>query len=165
MRKWLYLSPRAKIEKTKGTLFSSTFKVWKNKVPLVFQVFDHGLSYDHSQNLQVFPFDVAYWKRTTLKEALPKFFIMGWATESPIEDRVKDCFVSSMKGYVPSKAVLHWRFLQMKFVFNRSYFSRSFSIKDHPGPKFSWMFLLFSCNLLMSYCKKVRSAPSLRVDN
>ena len=26
-RKWLYLSPRAKIEKTKGTLFSSTFKV------------------------------------------------------------------------------------------------------------------------------------------
>ena len=27
LKTWLYLSPRAKIEKTKGTLFSSTFKV------------------------------------------------------------------------------------------------------------------------------------------
>ena len=35
MRKWPNLSPWAKIDKTKGTLFSSTFKVWANKVPLV----------------------------------------------------------------------------------------------------------------------------------
>ena len=35
-RKWLYLSPWAKIEKNKDTLFSSTFKVWENKEPLVF---------------------------------------------------------------------------------------------------------------------------------
>ena len=35
-RKWLYLSPWAKIEKTKGTLFSETLKVEGNKVPLIF---------------------------------------------------------------------------------------------------------------------------------
>ena len=67
----LYLSPEAKIEKTKGTLFSSTFKVWESKVPLVFYSFDYGQSYGHSMNLQIFPVDVAYRKMTTLKEALP----------------------------------------------------------------------------------------------
>ena len=40
-------------------------------MPLIFEIFDHGLSYCQSQNLQVFPFDVAYYKRTTLEEALP----------------------------------------------------------------------------------------------
>ena len=50
MRKWLYLSPRAKIEKTKGTLFSSTFKIWENKVPLVFKIFAQGLRYSHFLN-------------------------------------------------------------------------------------------------------------------
>ena len=61
-RKWLYLSPWAKIEKTKGTLFSETLKVEGNKVPLIFLIFAQGLRYDHSVNLQVFPFDVPYWK-------------------------------------------------------------------------------------------------------
>ena len=45
MRKWLYLSPRAKIEKTKGTLFSGTLKVEGNKVPLVFAILAQGLRY------------------------------------------------------------------------------------------------------------------------
>ena len=38
IRKRLYLSPRAKIVKTKGTLFPSIFKVRKSKVPLVFSI-------------------------------------------------------------------------------------------------------------------------------
>ena len=45
MRKWLYLSPRAKIEKTKGTLFSQTLKVEGNKVHLVFANLAQGLRY------------------------------------------------------------------------------------------------------------------------
>ena len=36
IRKWLYLSPRVKIEKTKGPLLSQTLKVEENKVSLVF---------------------------------------------------------------------------------------------------------------------------------
>ena len=32
-RKWLYLSPRVKIEKTKRPLLSQTLKVEENKVP------------------------------------------------------------------------------------------------------------------------------------
>ena len=32
MRKWLYLSPRAKIEKSRGSLISQTLKVEENKV-------------------------------------------------------------------------------------------------------------------------------------
>ena len=47
MRKWLYLSPRAKILKTKGTLFSQTLKFEENKVPLVFSIFALGLRYSH----------------------------------------------------------------------------------------------------------------------
>ena len=35
-RKWLYLSPRVKIEKTKGPLLSQTLKVEENRVSLVF---------------------------------------------------------------------------------------------------------------------------------
>ena len=42
-RKWLYLSPRVKIEKTKGPLLSQTLKVEENKVPLVFLIFAQGL--------------------------------------------------------------------------------------------------------------------------
>ena len=61
-RKWLYLSPWAKIEKTEGTLFSQTLKVEGNKVPLIFLIFAQGLRYDHFVNLQVFSFDVPYWK-------------------------------------------------------------------------------------------------------
>ena len=61
-RKWLYLSPWAKIEKTKGTLFSETLKVEGNKVPLIFLIFAQGLRYDHSVNMQVFSFAVPYWK-------------------------------------------------------------------------------------------------------
>ena len=45
MNKWLYLSPWAKIEKTKGTLLSLTLKVGGNKVPLVFTIFAQGLRY------------------------------------------------------------------------------------------------------------------------
>ena len=37
IRKWLYLSPWAKILKTRGTLFSQILKVEENKVPLFFQ--------------------------------------------------------------------------------------------------------------------------------
>ena len=47
MRKWLYLSPRAKIKKTKGTLFSQTLKVEENKVLLVFSILAQGLRYSH----------------------------------------------------------------------------------------------------------------------
>ena len=61
-RKWLYLSPWAKIEKTKGALFFETLKVEGNKVPLIFLIFEQGLRYDHSVNLQVFSFDIPYWK-------------------------------------------------------------------------------------------------------
>ena len=59
-RKWLYLSLRAKIKKTKGTLFSQSLKVEGNKVPLVFSFFVQGPRYGHFVNLQVFPFDVTY---------------------------------------------------------------------------------------------------------
>ena len=48
MRKWLYLSPRAKIKKTKGTLFSQTLKVEVNKVSLFFSIFAQGLKYSLS---------------------------------------------------------------------------------------------------------------------
>ena len=48
--KWLYLSFWAKIEKTKGTLFSSHLKVWKNKEPLVFSILAEGLRYSHFLN-------------------------------------------------------------------------------------------------------------------
>ena len=37
--------PGAKIEKTKGTLFSQTLKVEGNKVPLVFAILAQGLRY------------------------------------------------------------------------------------------------------------------------
>ena len=47
MRKRLYLSPLAKIGKTKGTLFPSTFKVWENKVPFVLSILAQGLRYSH----------------------------------------------------------------------------------------------------------------------
>ena len=47
MRKWLYLSPRAKILKTKGTLFSQTLKLEENKVPLVLSILAQGLIYSH----------------------------------------------------------------------------------------------------------------------
>ena len=47
-------------KKTKGTLFSQTLKVEGNKVPLVFSIFDQGLRYGQSKNLELFPFDVAY---------------------------------------------------------------------------------------------------------
>ena len=47
MRKCLYLSPRAKIERHKGTLFSQIFKVKENKVPLVFSILAVGLRYSH----------------------------------------------------------------------------------------------------------------------
>ena len=45
MNKWLYLSPCAKIEKTKGTMLSLTLKVDGNKVHLVFTIFALGLRY------------------------------------------------------------------------------------------------------------------------
>ena len=45
MRKWLYLSPWAKIEKTKGSLFSQTLKVEENKVSLVFSIFVQELRF------------------------------------------------------------------------------------------------------------------------
>ena len=45
--KRLYLSPWAKILKTKGILFPSTLKVWEGKVPLVFSIFAQGLKYSH----------------------------------------------------------------------------------------------------------------------
>ena len=41
-RKWLYLSHREKIEKTKGPLLSQTLKAEENKVPLVFFIFAQG---------------------------------------------------------------------------------------------------------------------------
>ena len=44
-RKWLYLSPRVKIKKTKGPLLSQTLKVEENKVHLVFYIFALGLRY------------------------------------------------------------------------------------------------------------------------
>ena len=47
MRKWLYLSPRPKIEKTKGTFFSLTFKVRENKLPLCLSILALGLRYSH----------------------------------------------------------------------------------------------------------------------
>ena len=59
-RKWLYRSLLAKIEKTKGPLFSQTLKVEGNKVPLVFSIFAQGPRYGHFVNLQLFPFDVTY---------------------------------------------------------------------------------------------------------
>ena len=49
-RKWengYYISPWAKIEKTKGTLLSPTFKVWESKVPLVLSILAQGLRYSH----------------------------------------------------------------------------------------------------------------------
>ena len=52
-RKWLYLSPWAKIEKTRGYLFSQTLKVEENKVSLVFSIFAQGPRYGHFLNLQV----------------------------------------------------------------------------------------------------------------
>ena len=58
--KMLYLNPLAKIEQTRGTLFSQTLKVEGKKGPLVFLIFAQGLRYDHSVNLQVFLFDVPY---------------------------------------------------------------------------------------------------------
>ena len=61
-RRILYLSLWAKNEKTKGTLLSQTLKVEENKVPLVFLIFSQGPRYGHFVNLQVFPFDVTYWK-------------------------------------------------------------------------------------------------------
>ena len=73
-RKWLYLSLWAKIEKTKGTLFSQTLKVEGNKVPFVFSIFHQGLRYGQYKNLHIFSFDVAYWKMTPLKAALPDWF-------------------------------------------------------------------------------------------
>ena len=54
-KKWQYLSPWAKIEKTKGTLFSSTLKVWENKVSLVFQILAQGLRYSHFLNCKTTP--------------------------------------------------------------------------------------------------------------
>ena len=48
------------IEKTRDTWFSQTLKVEGNKVPLIFLIFAQGLRYDHSVNLQVFPFDAPY---------------------------------------------------------------------------------------------------------
>ena len=45
MRKWLYLSPRVKIEETKGPLLSQTLKVEEKKVPLIFLIFAQGLRY------------------------------------------------------------------------------------------------------------------------
>ena len=71
MRKWLYLTQRAKIEKTKGTLFSSTFRVWESNVPLVFWFMAQGPKYWHSMTLQVIPFEVTYWKMGYLAAALP----------------------------------------------------------------------------------------------
>ena len=47
MRKWLYLSPRVKIENTMGTLFTQTLIVEENKVPLVFSILALGLRYSH----------------------------------------------------------------------------------------------------------------------
>ena len=44
-RKWLYLSPRVKIEKSKGPLLFQTLKVEENKVHLVFSIFAQGLRY------------------------------------------------------------------------------------------------------------------------
>ena len=55
-------------------MFSQTLKVEGNKVPFVFSIFDQGLRYGQSNNLHVFPFDVAYWKLTNLKAALPAWF-------------------------------------------------------------------------------------------
>ena len=50
-RKWLYLSPWAKIEKKKMALyFSSTLKVWINKVTLVLSILAQGLRYSHFLN-------------------------------------------------------------------------------------------------------------------
>ena len=46
-RKGLYLNLWAKIEKTKGTLFSQTLKVKENEVPLVFSIFAQGPRYGH----------------------------------------------------------------------------------------------------------------------
>ena len=44
-RKVLYLGLRAKIEKTKGPLFSQTLKVEGNKVPLVFSIFAQQIEF------------------------------------------------------------------------------------------------------------------------
>ena len=47
MTKWLYLSPEARNTKSKGTFFSSTFKVEEKKVPLFFGFGSSGLRYSH----------------------------------------------------------------------------------------------------------------------
>ena len=41
-----------------GTFFPQTLEVKGNEVPLILLIFVKGLRYDHSVNLQVFPFDV-----------------------------------------------------------------------------------------------------------
>ena len=61
-------------------MFSQTLKVEGNKVPFASAIFDQGLRYGQSKNFQVFPFDVACRKMTTLKAALPDWFGQKYLT-------------------------------------------------------------------------------------
>ena len=63
-----------------STLLSQTLKVEGKKVPFVFQIFYQGLRYGRSKNLQVFPFDVTYWKIITFKAAVPDWFGQKYLT-------------------------------------------------------------------------------------
>ena len=72
--KWQYLGSWAINQKNKDTLFSSTFKVWESKVPLIFWFMAQGPKYWHFINLQVIPFEVTYWKMGYLAAALPVVF-------------------------------------------------------------------------------------------
>ena len=68
------------IQNLKTVGYFKTLKLEGNKVPFVFAIFDQGLRYGQSKNLQVFPFDVAYWKMNTLKAALPDWFGQKYLT-------------------------------------------------------------------------------------
>ena len=46
----------------KGTLFPSTFKVWENKVPLVFSILAQRLRYSHFLNSRMAPCWCGWWK-------------------------------------------------------------------------------------------------------
>ena len=62
------------LEKLKTLCFLQLLKFERAKCPF-FSIFERGLSYGQSINLQVFPFDIANWKMSTLRgssKRLPK---------------------------------------------------------------------------------------------
>ena len=149
-KKGLYLSLWVKIKKTKGTLFSRTLKVERNKMSFVFSFFDQGLRYGQSKNLEVFPFDVPFWIMSTLKAALPDWCGQKYLTQClkykngmgltwEVINPINFAFLCSPSG---AQAKYHSRFAKLRIITTKMSWFRTHNKKKSEHPKMNNCFCI-----------------------